>query len=127
MSLWVTGTRADREAHIEALARSGRCTMAGGRCMVEADGGPMGRLRIEVPGLMCNRLARAVSVVSAPRLSRFQRTGAGLWDVVGLDRRGVERYRVSGYGSEDEARRSLAFHPRGTALAYSVRYAGRAG
>ena len=58
-SPWVSGTRADREAHREALARSGRCSMVGGRCMVEADGGPMGRLRIEVPGSWCRRPARS--------------------------------------------------------------------
>ena len=64
-SLWVSGTRADREAHEEALARSGRCSWVGGRCMVEADGGPMGRLRVEMPGFMCGRPARAVPVGSA--------------------------------------------------------------
>ena len=57
-SPWVSGTRADREAHVESLARSGRCSMVGGRCMVTANGGPMGRLRIEVPGAWCGRPAR---------------------------------------------------------------------
>ena len=57
-SPWVSGDRADRWAHIEALARSGRCSMADGRCMVVAEGGPMGRLRIEVPAFLCGRPAR---------------------------------------------------------------------
>ena len=95
--------------------------------MVTADGGPMGRLRLKVPGAWYGRPARPVSVAGGGRFSRFRRTGEGLWDVVGLDRRGVERYRVTGYGSEDEARGSLEFHPRGTVLAYEVRYAGESG
>ena len=58
-SPWVSGTRAGRDAHVESLARSGRCSMAEGRCMVTANGGPMGRLRIEVPGSWYGRPARA--------------------------------------------------------------------
>ena len=94
--------------------------MVGGRCMVTADGGTMGRLRIEVPGGWCGRPAW-----SAPVAGRGRRTVvAGPWDVVGLDERGVERYRVTGYGSEDEARNTIEFHPSGTGLAYEVRFAG---
>ena len=87
----------------------------------------MGLLRAEVPGSWCGRPARAVPVATGLRFARFQRAGEGLWDVVGIDRRGAERYRVSGYGSGDEASGSLEFHPSGTALAYSVRYAGAPG
>ena len=42
------------------------------------------------------------------------------WDVVGTDEGGVERYRVTGYESEGDARGSLEFPPRDTGLAYSV-------
>lgn len=59
-SPWVSGDRADRVAYREALARSGRCSMEEGRCMVTAEGGPMGRLRIEVPAFLCGQAARAV-------------------------------------------------------------------
>ena len=57
-SPWVSGTRADREAAVEALAREGRCVMVDGRCMVTANGGPMGQLRIEVSASWCGRLGR---------------------------------------------------------------------
>ena len=123
-SPWVSGNRADREAYREALARAGRCLMAGGRCMVTADGGPMGQLRIEVPVAWCGAgPARAVSAGGGVRRRR-ERFRGGPWAVVGLDRRGVERYRVSGYGDEDEAAATLEFHPSGKGLAYAVRFEG---
>ena len=96
--------------------------MVEGRCMVTANGGPMGRLRIEVPESWSGRPAHGGGV-AAPRFACFRRP-VGPWDVVGLDRCGVERYRVTGYGSEDEARATLEFHPRGSVLAYEVRFAG---
>lgn len=109
---------------VEALARSGRCTMDGGRCMVEVDGGPMGRMRIEAPAFLCGRAAGRPAPggarVQSARSARFRSVGGGAWSVVGRDRRGIVRYRVSGYGDEDDARASLEFHPSGTALAFAV-------
>lgn len=61
--------------------------------------------------------ARAAAWLASPWVS-------GNRAEVGLDRRGVERYRVSGYGDEEEARWTLEFHPAGTGLAYEVRFEG---
>ena len=61
-SPWVSGDRTDRAAHVEGLAQSGRCSMVGGRCMVTADGGPMGQLRIEAPASQCGRQGRGAPV-----------------------------------------------------------------
>ena len=120
----VAGSGAATE-RAEGLARSGRCSMVGGRCMVTVDGGPMGQLRIEVPAFLCGKPGHGVPARGSPyrgsRRARFRSVGGGPWAVVGLDRRGVERYRVSGYGDEDEARASLEFHPRGTGLTYAIR------
>ena len=90
-SPWVSGDRADREAHVEGLARSGRCSMAGGRCMVTADSGPMGQLRIEAPAFLCARPARGAHVGGTQRV-RPRDVDGGPWSVVGRGRRGGERY-----------------------------------
>lgn len=125
-SPWVSGNRADREAYREARARAGQCTMEGPYCMVTADGGPMGRLRMAVPVAWCGAGPARVAAGGGTR-RRAERFRGGPWAVVGLDRRGVERYRVSGYGDEAEAAATLEFHPAGTALTYTVRLEGRAG
>ena len=107
----------------EALAREGRCEWVEGdwwRCMATVDGGPMGMLRIEVPASMCAMPQSKVPVGARERFARHRRAGPGPWAVVGLDRRGIERYRVSGYGDEEEAQATLEFHPGGTGLTYSA-------
>ena len=91
----------------EDLARAGRCTWEGHRCMTEVDGGVMGTLGIEMPDWMCGQAKRVEHAGPRPRLERHRRHRDGLWDMVGHDARGVERYRVSGYESEDEARATL--------------------
>ena len=78
-SPWVSGDRADRAAHVEALARAGECSRAEGRCTVTADGGPMGRLRIEVPASLCGRPARVVFGGARIRTARFRSVGEGPW------------------------------------------------